>query len=171
MIKTDLSACALRASAFCALFVLAGHSSLAIAAVATGKASATIMQPVTISKTADLDFGKIVAGPSASTVTLLSNGQFQCGTGLTCLDSHGIARFTLSGVPGQSVSIQTDSQIMLSSPSGAKMSVTLDPSVRSLRLASGTTANVIGVGGTLSVGAYQAEGVYTGLFTITVDYN
>lgn len=168
MISIKASARVLRATGLCALLLAA--SSAALAAEATGTASATILQPVTVTKTSDLDFGKIVAGPNASTVTLTSAGQFQCGTGLTCLDNHSIARFSVSGVPGQTVSVQSDSQIMLSSSGGAKMPVVLDLSTKTLKLNNGQN-NSIGVGGTLSVAAYQAEGVYTGLFTITVNYN
>jgi Mat/Ecp fimbriae major subunit len=168
MIRTKPLARVLRATALCTLLLLAPRA--AIAAEATATASAAILQPVTVTKVADLDFGKIVAGPSASTVTLSSNGQFQCGAGLTCLDNHNIARFTVSGVPGQMVSIQSDSQITLSSSGGAKMPVVLDVSAKTLKLNNGQN-NTIGVGGTLSVAAYQAEGVYTGLFTITVNYN
>lgn len=50
------------------------------------------------------------------------------------------------------------------------MPVALQTSTRTMRLGQGAS-NVLGVGGTLNVGANQAEGVYSGLFTITVNYN
>lgn len=153
--------------ASCVLWLATNQN--ALAAEATGTASATVLQPVTISKVTDLDFGKIVSGPAASTVTLSPGGVFQCGTGITCLDSHTAARFSVSGVPGHLVSVQSDSEIMLSSPGGAKMPVALETSANTLKLNNGSN-NFIGVGGTLSVAAYQAEGVYTGLFTLTVNY-
>lgn len=141
-----------------------------MAAQATATVSATVLQPVTLTKTSDLEFGKIVAGPSASTVTMASNGQFRCGTGITCLDTHNMARFSVNGIPGQLVSVQLDNQIMLSSTNGTRMPVTLEASATSMKLGN-SPSNIISVGGSLSVAAYQAEGVYTGLFTITVNYN
>lgn len=145
-------------------------SDSAMAAQATATVSATVLQPVTLTKTADLEFGKIVAGPSASTVTMASSGQFRCGTGITCLDTHNMAQFSVNGIPGQLVNVQLDNQIMLSSATGIRMPVALEASATSLKLGNGPN-NVISVGGSLSVGAYQAEGKYTGLFTITVNYN
>lgn len=167
MIRVKVLLHALRATVSCAL-LLATYKTV-LAAEATGTASATVLQPVTVAKIADLDFGKIVSGPSASTVSLSPAGLFQCGTGITCLDSHSAARFSVSGVPGHLVNIQSDSQIMLSATGGQKMQVALETSAKTLKLNSGSN-NFIDVGGTLSVGAFQAEGVYTGLFTITVNY-
>ena len=167
VLKVRMFMHALRATASCVLWLVACQS--AQAAEATGTASATVLQPVTVAKIADLDFGKIVSGPSASTVSLSPAGLFQCGTGITCLDSHSAARFSVSGVPGHLVNIQSDSQIMLSTTGGQKMQVALETSAKTMKLNRGSN-NFIDVGGTLSVGAFQAEGVYTGLFTITVNY-
>ena len=75
---------ALRAAIVCT-FALLGPSNLR-AAEATGTASATILQPVTITKLDNLDFGKIIAGSSPGEVTLTAQSQFKCGTGLTCLE-------------------------------------------------------------------------------------
>jgi len=168
MIRTNYCARILCATATCALLLSLSDS--ALAAQATATVSATVLQPVTLTKTSDLEFGKIVAGPSASTVTMTSGGQFRCGTGITCLDTHNMARFSVNGIPGQLVSVQLDNQIVLSSAGGVKMPVALEASATSMKLGSSPN-NVISVGGTLSVAAYQAEGIYTGLFTITVNYN
>lgn len=167
MINVRVFAHALRATVSCILLLFTCHS--ALAAEATGTASATVLQPVTVTKITDLDFGKIVSGPNASTVSLSPAGLFQCGTGITCLDNHSAAQFSVVGVPGHLVNIQSDSQIILSTVGGQKMQVALETSAKTLKLNSGSN-NFIGVGGTLSVGAFQAEGVYTGLFTITVNY-
>lgn len=144
----------------------------AFAGEATATASAAILSPATVNKVDDLAFGKVVAGPSAANVTISPTGAFRCGAGLTCLDTHNPARFTVIGAPGQMVSIDADDQVTLTAANGAKMVATLDLGARTMRLAQGSNlANVFAVGGTLAVGAYQAEGVYTGVFTVTVDYN
>lgn len=158
-------------AALLALLTLTAYQN-AMAAQATGTASASILAPVTVTKIDDLNFGKIIAGSSASSVILGPSGQFRCGNGLTCLDTHSAARFNVAGTPGQTVSIQADDQITLSSPGGARMPVSLELSAKSMKLsAGGGSSNVVTVGGTLTVAAYQAEGTYTGTFSVTVDYN
>lgn len=146
------------------------------AAQATGSASAAILAPVTVSKQNDLAFGKVIAGPTPSSVTVTPAGGFTCGTGLTCLDANSPARFVVAGAPGQTVRIDLDQQIVLTSPSGGRMTATLQPSASVMRMTgpggggAGST-NILGIGGVLNVGAYQAEGVYTGTFTVNIDYS
>jgi hypothetical protein len=147
-------------------------SNAAVAKTATATASAAILSPATVNKIDDLNFGKIVASDAASTVSLSAAGVFRCGAGLTCLDTNRVAKFNIVGAAGQLVSIASDSDVIMSSTTGARMLAALNLSTTSMTLTAGSTpGNIFTVGGTLTVAANQAEGIYTGVFTVTVDYN
>jgi Mat/Ecp fimbriae major subunit len=141
------------------------------AAQTSGRASASILAPIIMTKVDDLAFGKVIAGPSASTVTISPLGNFTCGTGLTCLDAHNPARFSVTAAPGQVLRVDIDQQIILTSQNGGRMTATLQTTSGVMRMPENNGALVVGVGGILNVGAYQAEGTYTGTFTVNIDYS
>jgi Mat/Ecp fimbriae major subunit len=138
------------------------------AATATGDSEATVLQSLSVSKGVALNFGKIVAGSAASTVELTVAGSRNCGVGLTCLGNAALGDFTLTGYAGQGVSVSTDGSATLTSGSNS-MTTTLVPSAATLTLTGGTA--ILKIGGTLSVGANQAPGVYTGTYNVTVNYS
>ncbi len=144
---------------------------------ATGSVSATIVIPIAISKTTDMNFGNIAvsAATGGGTVTLPTSGS-RTKTGnitlpnVTGSPTAGIFHVTGNGsftyaitLPG-SFNISHGADVMLvhnfvSDPSGTGT------------LSSG--AQDIYVGATLDVAASQPAGLYTNLidFTISVDYN
>lgn len=138
------------------------------AASTTAGATASILSPVSVTKSADLAFGKIVAGAASSTVTLTSAGGFTCGTGLTCYGTHGAAAFNVAASSGETVTVAADSSVTLSDGGSNTMVATLSPSVTTIALTTGT--GNFSVGGELTVGASQAAGAYAGTFAVTVDY-
>jgi hypothetical protein len=146
----------------------AGVSSAQAANTASASATAVIIAPVSVAKNTDLDFGSIAANLTASgDVTIDAAGARNCGVGLACSGSTTAAGFTITGVTGQNVSIGlTDSTIQLTSGANT-MDVQLVPSVSSMAL-DGT--DTFAVGGTLTVGAAQAAGNYTGTFQVEVNY-
>ena len=147
-------------------------SGAAVAKETTATASAAILSPATVNKIDDLNFGKIVASNAASTVSMPAEGGFTCGAGLVCLDTHRVAKFNIVGAPGQLVTIASDSGVTLSSSNGVRMLAALNLSATSMKLSAVSTLdNTFTVGGTLNVAANQAEGIYSGVFTVTVDYN
>tara|TARA_B110001454_G_scaffold138436_1_gene128640 strand:- start:3067 stop:3555 length:489 start_codon:yes stop_codon:yes gene_type:complete len=153
--------------ALAAAVSLFGVQSAAHAATASASAAANILSPITVTKTSDLDFGKIVAGASASTVTLTSAGALTCGSGLTCSGTHNAAAFNVAGSTGEIVTVASDASVTLISGANS-MTASLAPSAASLTLAGGAAS--FNVGGVLSVGASQAAGAYTGTFNVTVNY-
>jgi Mat/Ecp fimbriae major subunit len=154
-----------KAIAFSMLAATIGASGAANASTGSADATATILTPIVVTKTDNLEFGKIVAGSSPSTVEVGASS-FTCGA-VTCTGSHKAAGFGLTGTDGESVSVASDASVTLTSGSDT-MTATLTPSDTSLTLASGAASFT--VGGTLSVGANQASGAYTGSFNVTVDY-
>jgi Mat/Ecp fimbriae major subunit len=136
------------------------------AATANANASATILAPVTVTKTSDLDFGTIAIGTSGGSVGIDVAGARTCGAGLICSGPTSAAGFGITGVVGQTVGISVPGTVTLSSGTN-NMTATLTGTPSSLVL-DGTDAFV--VSGSLAVGGTQAAGAYSGVFTVTVNY-
>lgn len=157
-----------KTSALFAAVALIGINGSAQAAPSTGTATATIFAPITVTKTTDLAFGTIVAGAAAANVTITSAGVRTCDAGLTCSGTISAVSFNIAGSTGEIVTVSSDAVVTLASGANT-MTATLSPNATTLMLAGGVAS--FKVGGTLSVGANQATGTYTGTFNVTVDYN
>jgi Mat/Ecp fimbriae major subunit len=157
---------ALAGTVFAAAFAATG----AQAATATATAKAEILQQVTVTKNADLDYAVIVTGATASTVQLTPAGVRTCGAGLVCTGTAIAADFTVAGTTGKVVTISAPGTVSLTSGANS-MSSTLVGSASTLTISATAANNKFQYGGTLSVGANQADGVYTSAaFTVTVNY-
>lgn len=145
---------------------------------ATANATATILQAVSITKNADLNFGKIIADPTAAgQVAIQTDGTRTIAAGNVVLfdteSEHQAASFTASGTAGRtySLSLPANESVSLTGPSGSDpMTITgfVHSATGTLNASGEETFNV---GGTLNVGANQAPGQYTGTFTVTAAYN
>jgi hypothetical protein len=168
---------ALAAFAFGAA-ILSGH---ARAAVGTATASATVLEPVAVSKTADLSFGKFGIG-AGGTITISTSGVRTASGVVPSADGSTItaATFVVTGSKDATFSITHGGTTSLSRTSGSEtMALTkfsdltaanaISGNATSGTLTSGTQP--IYVGGTLTVAANQAAGDYTGLVSIAVEYN
>lgn len=166
MAKTFIKGAAVAAVVFMGLSANAAH-----AASAQANAKANILRQITVTKTADLDFGTIVAGSTASTVAVDAAGARTCGAGLVCSGTTTAAKFEIGGANGQTVNISSDATVTLNNGvAGNTMSAALAPSVSTMLLTATPANNPFYVVGTLSVGASQAEGVYQGTFNVNVNY-
>lgn len=150
-----------------ALAALGLGATAANAATATASAKAKILRQITLTNTSDLQFGVIVTGAAASTVAISSAGVRTCGAGLVCSGTTTAAGFTIGGTTGQVVTISVPATVTLTSGANT-MTSTLAASAATTTLVA--NAGSFTVGGTLSVGASQADGDYLGTFTATVDY-
>lgn len=142
-------------------------STAASAATANGTARARILRQVTLTNTADLQFGTIVTGAAASTVTVSTAGARTCGAGLTCSGATTAAAFDIGGTTGSVVTISVPATVTLTSGVNA-MTATLNASAATSTMVA--NAGSFTVGGVLTVGASQADGDYAGTFTATADY-
>ena len=143
---------------------------------ATATATGTIIAPIAISKTADMNFGNIVSGAALGTVVLTpagvrskTGGVFLPGTAGTV----AAASFTVTGAIGFTYAITLPAAATTVTSVGNTMTVdtwTSTPTVTGT-LAGGT--QTLTVGGTLNVAANQAAGLYVSgtAFTVTVAYN
>lgn len=133
---------------------------------ASADAHANIIAPITLTWTADLDFGDIVADTtSTGTVTVDLTG---VATPVTVqhLGGSAAAAFTVAGESGLAYVVTSDPSVTLVG-TGVDMTATLNPDCGGCVVG---TDNVV-VGGTLTVGIAQAAGAYTGTFDVTVSYN
>jgi hypothetical protein len=137
------------------------------AATATADARAKILAQLTLNRLSHLEFGTIVTGAAASTVAISSAGVRTCGVGLVCSGTTSAADFLIGGTTGQVVTISVPATVSLTSGLNS-MTASLAPSAATTTLVA--NAGAFSVGGTLAVGANQADGDYLGTFTATVDY-
>jgi Mat/Ecp fimbriae major subunit len=137
------------------------------AATASATAKAKILRQVTLTNKADLQFGTIVSSPTQSTVVISAAGVRTCGTTLVCSGTSTAAVFELTGTTGQVVTVSVPSSVTLTAGTFS-MTASLAASASSVTLAN--SAGSFTVGGTLTVGADQADGDYSGTFNATADY-
>jgi Mat/Ecp fimbriae major subunit len=148
----------------------------AIAMVSTGANAATvsataevdILAPVTLAQTAGLDFGVVAAAAAAGTVTITPVADTRtCSVGLACVGASNRGAFSVVGASSFTVAITVDASTTLIG-AGAPMSLALTPSTAAV-VATGLP-QTFHVGGTLTVGAAQAAGTYTGTYNVSADY-
>jgi len=168
--------------------VLAAALVSAIAAPAMAQSSATqstnatvkIVQPITLTKDADLAFGTVVkptSGSNTVTISTASDTPALTGAGDAALATSTASRaaFTVGGEGGQTFSITVPASVTMTRSGGSEtLSVTLTGSG-----SSGTLSGTLGsagsatfkVGGAFTVASSTASGNYSGSFNTTVAYN
>ena len=142
---------------------------------ATATATATIITPIAISNTVNMNFGNIAVNATIGTVVLTPAGARSVTGGCTLPTPTGTvsaASFTVSGLSGATYSITLPAAATTIT---AVTSMTVD-TWTSLPTPTGTLtggSETLTVGATLHVGASQAAGVYTSAtpFSVTVNYN
>jgi uncharacterized protein DUF4402 len=80
------------------------------------------------------------------------------------------ALFAGAGAANQQVSIFLAPPVSLTDGAGHSMPISLGLETPSVTIGT-SRAFFVGVGGTVTVGANQFEGVYTGTFTVLAQYN
>lgn len=145
-------------------------------------AQIAVVRPLEFISVENLDFGRVIRGTTAGTVTIDPAG-VRTSTGGATLIGTGFqpAKFAGMGTNGQRVDISLGAnQIFINGP-GAPMRVRtfvigstptaiLTTTPMRFRINSTTGIFVFPVGATLEVGANQVPGTYTGTWTITLNY-
>jgi hypothetical protein len=136
----------------------------------------TVIQPVSMTKTADLAFGRVISRTTANRVTINpTTGVRTASLGAaTLLPGAPVSRasFQIVGQPGVITTVALPvSTVLTRSGGGSNMTVNTfrkRPTGNPLIPASGTYT--LNVGARLNVKANQQPGLYTGTFTVTVNY-
>lgn len=175
-------------AALASVVMLAGAGVVgnAYAATASSTATSTVIAPIGITAPVVLSFGKFAPGAGGSVT--ISNSGARTGTGVilsSTSSTQTAARFDVTGEGSSTYAITHSGVSLLTGISGAaltgpqtmalaKTSDLTGANVTTGNVATGTLtsgAQSIYVGGTLTVGATQAAGEYTGAVTVTVEYN
>jgi hypothetical protein len=141
-----------------------------LAATASGTANATVIMPISISAGTALNFGTFAANSGGGTV-VITTASARSATGTVALSATtpGVAgTFTVTGNAGSTFAITNPGTFNVTSGANS-MSVSLTGLATIGTLTAGTAT--IQVPGTLTVGASQAPGSYTGTYNMAVEYN
>ena len=133
-------------------------------------ARARVVKPLTLTRTADMDFGDIVV-QDAGTATLAMGGGLTCTGGLACAATGTPAAYVVTGTNNQVVTV-TAPDVTLTNTGNPGTPLTLDLNApTSVTLPnSGSSGQNFSVGGSIAVAASTRDGVYTGNLAVTVDY-
>jgi len=148
-----------------------------VGATATATATATIVTPISITNTANMNFGNIaVNATNSGTVVLAPDGTRGSTGGVTLpadIGTVSAAVFTVSGIPGAGYSISLPASTTVVSGGNSMIVDNFTSNPSGTGTLDGTTGNqTLQVGATLNVGASQPTGVYvSGTFDVTVNYN
>jgi hypothetical protein len=164
----------LAAAAFAGVIAMPAPASAATPTLnANGKA--LILVPLTLTKIDDLSFGSVIPSSVSGVVTInATTGARTFAGGVTGVPSDvgNRAYFGGAGTPNQQVIVTINPPAQLVSAASDTIDVlgltqngsairTIDPVTRSF---------FVGIGGTLLIAANQPEGIYTGTFDVTANY-
>ena len=142
-----------------------------VTASTTGSATATILSPIVVMHTlgAALSFGKFTPGTGGTVLVTPAGAASATGGVVIISGSSGKAdAFTVEGDPNRGYAVIAASGTVSSGT--ASMAFTTVPSAATATL-SAAGAGGFTVGGTLSVPATIAAGIYTGSYSVTVNDN
>jgi hypothetical protein len=164
-------------AAFATLALVAGLSctDAALAATASGSASAEIVSAIAISSTATLNFGQIAPSGTAGTVSISTAGVRSSAGGVTLGNQVTVAAatFAVTGAPNNVYTIVLPADGVVTLASGGSPAMAVDDFVSdptSPGTLNGGGSETVRVGATLSVGVNQPNGNYSGTFNVTVAY-
>lgn len=152
-------------------FTVSTYGQITDSDVAT--ATATIVGPISIAKTVDMNFGFVASSGALGTVILATDGSRGFTGGVTLL-AGGIpaaASFTVTGNPGAAFTFSVPGSITLAS-GGNSMTVDTFVDDAPANIPVGGTVTVL-LGATLDVDVNQPAGTYTNIVDLiaTVNYN
>ncbi len=149
---------------------------------ATADAQIAIVRPLEFIRVENLDFGRVIRGSTAGTVTIAPDGTRTRTGGVTLIGTDfQPAEFAGMGTNNQRVDISLGANSIFVTGPGAPMRVRtfvigstptaiLTTTPLRFRINSPTGIFIFPVGATLEVGANQVPGTYSGTWTVTLNY-
>ncbi len=145
------------------------------AATASANATANVVTPIAIAKTADLVFGSFTTSAAGQTITVSAAGVRSASGAVPMTGATSAAAFNVTGSGALTYAITLPTTVSMITGTGATaaetMAVTGFTSNPSGTGALTAGAQLLAVGGTLTTVAAQVAGAYTGTFNVSVDYN
>lgn len=156
-----------------ALLVMGSSAAQAVTPATQATATARVYRPLTISFVQNLDFGTLVlAGAGAWAGQVISMDQVGaltgCGGNVTCSGAPQPAKYKLVGTNNATVTISSPG-FNLTGP-GTLAFTPNAPATVNLGAAGSTTGFTFGIGGSITLASTTPDGVYTGNFLVTADY-
>ena len=155
--------------------ILVASPAAAVSPVTQATANAKIFKPLTISKVQNLDFGVIVltgASFSGEVVSIDQAGAVTCGSNpgvlLTCSGAPQAAKYHLVGTNNAIVTVSSPG-FNLTGPSTLAFTPNA-PATVNLGAAGSTTGVDFSIGGSITLASSTPDGVYSGTFAVTADY-
>ena len=167
------------AVAILATGLLGATSAFAQATASTSASgSVTLIRPLTITKTADLEFGRIVKHATTTGTVSMTSGADGVTAGSGAVALTGIttsrAKFSIDGESGQLVNVTVPASFGITNGTDT-ITVTTASSLGTSVTLSGTYpgagSSPLNVGGSFSVLPALSTGVYTGTLNVSVAYN
>jgi Mat/Ecp fimbriae major subunit len=162
-------------AAAAAALTFASTPAAAVTPATQATATAKIFRPLTISSVQNLDFGVIVltgSSFSGEVVTISQAGALTCGSNpgvlLTCSGAPQPAKYKLVGTNNATVTI-TSPGFNLTGP-GTLAFTPSAPATVNLGASGSTTGVTFAIGGSITLASTTPDGVYTGTFQVTADY-
>jgi hypothetical protein len=140
---------------------------------ADADARALLLIPLTLTKVDDLDFGTVVASSSNGSVSMAADGSgrgFTGGVLPVASAPGGRGLFSGAGTAGQQVNLFLAPPTTIGDGNGHSMPISMSLEATTVTIDS-SRAFSVAVGGVVSVGANQPDGLYTGTFTVLAQYN
>jgi hypothetical protein len=158
-----------------AVLALTSTPAAAVSPATQATATAKVFKPLTISSVQNLDFGVIVltgASFAGEVVSMTQAGAVTCGSSpgvlLTCSGAPQPARYKLVGTNNATVTI-TSPGFNLTGP-GTLAFTPSAPATVNLGASGSTTGVTFGIGGSITLASTTPDGVYSGTFAVTADY-
>ena len=158
-----------------AALAVSATPALAVNASSNASARARIFQPLKLKSTQSLDLGIIVLSGTASytsTVGIAKDCTFNShgnSGNVTCSGAHQYAVYNLQRSNNQPVTVQSGT-VTLADGNGNTIDLTPDHDAVVTLTNSGSPGTDFNVGGSIQVTDATVEGVYTGTFAVTADY-
>lgn len=152
-----------------------GTPAAAVSPATQATATAKVLRPLSIASEQNLDFGVIVLTGSSFTnevVNMNQAGAVTCGSNpgvlLTCSGSPQSAQYRLIGTNNAIVKI-TSPGFNLTGPGTLAFTPNF-PATVDLGAVGASTGKVFSIGGSISLSSTTPDGVYSGNFLVTADY-
>jgi len=167
-----------RLAALAAVLTTASPALAGTSDTATAEVRGTVLQPLTITKIDDLDFGWVISTGSAGSVTIDADTGSRAQTGgVTLVPNYpgGRATFGGAGTAGNAVILSLSAPTSLISTTNPADSIvvtnlSLDSGGSTTRVIGSNSTFSVGVGGDFAIAADQPNGLYTAQFDLTADY-